>query len=133
MNYSTARGAAECLLLAPLRHVGSIERCLLSRTTRQTFTQADYSELDPQRTLGLATFRLVAVKASIVPERRTEKSANQAIHNPQKQIISRHGRVPPNDNWFSRAVLGGTDIYRSTRVQVLLWRANDFGFGATMD
>jgi hypothetical protein len=31
------------------------------------------------------------------PERRTEKSANQAIQNPQKQIVSCHGRVPPND------------------------------------
>ena len=32
-----------------------------------------------------------------------------------------------------RAVLDGADICRIPRIQVLLWRASDFGFGATMD
>ena len=44
-----------------------------------------------------ATFRLLATKRQQCPDRRTEESANQAIERPEKQVVSGHGRVLPND------------------------------------
>ena len=81
---------------------------------------ANSVENDPQRTLGQAPFRLVAVKASIVPRAPHRKRAQtERIHNPQKQIVSRHGRVPANDIG-SVALIYGARVSRSCYGELMI-------------
>jgi hypothetical protein len=80
----------------------------------------------------VATFRLLATKRQQRPDRRTEESANQAIEKPEKQVVSGHGWVLPNDIG-SVAQCNARRRRRSTRIQVLLLRANDLGFGDMMN
>jgi hypothetical protein len=47
------------------------------------------------------------LKRQECPERRTEKSAYQAIQNPQKQIVSRHSQVPLDYIGLIARLLGG--------------------------